>query len=301
MKVAIYLSAVPKAKNEINLAVLNRFASGVFVNNDSVELVTDYNTVSSDVAVIQGFVHEDITSPHLRLRKNVLDSNNRTIVIDSNLFQFADPNRANYYLRYSLNGVFPTTGFYFDNSIDTTRWPIIQKTLNIKLKDYRLVGDHILICLQRIGGWSLQSADLQQWLDTTIEKLQMYSDRKIIVRKHPGDRAQSQVRLKYKNVEFASGQSLVDDLSKAWATITYNSSPGIASIVNGVPVFVTDPKPQNSQLFPVCDTDLSRIETPTTFDRTELLHRLAQSHWNDEEVTSGAAWKFMRERIVTLK
>lgn len=296
MKVAVYLSAVPSRKNEAKIAILQRFASGVIANNDPVQLVTGYNLVPADIAVMQGFVHQDVSSPHLKLRRAILDKN-RTIIIDSNLFQFADPARVNYYLRYSVNGIFPPTGFYFDNKIDETRWPKIQKTLNIQLRDYRKTGNHILICLQRIGGWSLQATNLQNWLNTTIDTIKQYSDRKIVVRKHPGDRMQSSIVLKHKNVSFSTSSHIVNDFRNAWATVNYNSSPGIASIINGVPVFVTDPTPQNSQIFPACDTDLSKIETPTLFDRTELLNRISQSHWNDDEVASGEAWAFFKERL----
>lgn len=296
MKVAVYLSAVPSRKNEAKLAILHRFAHGVKANNDAVQLVTNYNLARADIAVMQGFVHQDISSPHLKLRRAILD-NHKTIIIDSNLFQFADPTRANYYLRYSVNGIFPTTGFYFDNKIDETRWPKIQRTLNIHLKDYRVSGSHILICLQRIGGWSLQATNLQQWLDATITKIKQHSERKILVRKHPGDRMQSSIVLKHRNVSFSPEGPIVNDFRNAWATVNYNSSPSIASVINGIPVFVTDPVPQNSQVFPACDTDLSKIETPTLFDRTEVLHRISQSHWNDDEVASGEAWAFFKQRL----
>ena len=32
-------------------------------------------------------------------------------------------------------------------------------------------------------------------------------------------------------------------------------------------------------------------------NRQEWIDRLCQSHWNDDEVASGEAWKFLRERL----
>ena len=32
-------------------------------------------------------------------------------------------------------------------------------------------------------------------------------------------------------------------------------------------------------------------------DREEFYHRLAQCHWNSNEVKTGEAWAFMRERF----
>ncbi len=296
MKIAIYLTTIPKNKSETKLAVLNRFGEGILKSSDQVEFVNDSNLVDCDVAVMQGYVHRDITSPHLQLRKRILDNHKNVIVIDSNLFQFANAELANYYLRYSLNGIFPTTGFYFDNKIDTARWQSISNKLNIELKNDRTSGDHILICLQRVDGWSMGSTSVQDWLDHTVKKIKKYSNRPIIVRKHPGDRKQDHLKFS-SQYTISTASKLVDDLKNCWATVIYNSSPGIASLINGVPVFVTDQTPQQSQTWPVCNTDLRLVENPIMHNRTEWIHRISQSHWNDDEVASGQAWTFIRERL----
>jgi hypothetical protein len=300
MKIAIYLAAIPKNKNEIKLAVLRRFGEGILRSGDQVEFVTEPRLVQSDVAVMQGFVHNDISRPHLLLRKNILDNNPNTIVVDSNIFQFANPDLQNYYLRYSLNGIFPTTGFYFDNKLDSSRWQSISQRLNISLKNYRANGNHILICLQRVDGWSMCGSDVQQWLDNTVASIRTYTNRPIVVRKHPGDRRQDSLKFSGQYT-LSNTPSLVDDLQNCWATITYNSSPGVASLINGVPVFVTDPCPQQSQTWPICNTDLSTIENPLMSDRQEWIDRISQSHWNDDEVAAGMAWQFMRERLGILR
>ena len=133
MKIAIYLSAVPKNKNQAKLEILKSFGKGALINNDEVVYVEDSRIVPCDIAIMQGFVHKDISTPHLHLRKCILENHENTVIIDSNLFQFADKNLANYYLRYSLNGIFPNTGFYFDNLLDKDRWTSIQKRLNLNL------------------------------------------------------------------------------------------------------------------------------------------------------------------------
>lgn len=297
MKLAIYLAAVPKNKNELKLQVLRNFGDGARLSGDSVEFVNDYRIVNADVAVMQGFVHQDISSPHLQLRRQILDSHKNTIVIDSNLFQFANSSLANYYLRYSLNGIFPNTGFYFDNLIDQSRWLTISNRLNTFLKHYRENGSHILICTQRVDGWSMCGQNVQAWLDSTVYKLRKVTQRPIIIRRHPGDRRQSNLKLP-KGTFFSESPLLTQDLQNAWATITYNSSPGVASLMYGVPVFVTDPTPERSQTWPICNRDIANIENPILFDRTDWIHRLCQSHWNDDEIRSGQSWKFLRERLI---
>jgi hypothetical protein len=299
MKIAIYLSAIPRNKSETKLAVLKRFGEGVLKSSDQVEFVNGADLVDCDVAVMQGYVHKDINPPHLQLRKRILDNHKNVIVIDSNLFQFANAELTNYYLRYSLNGIFPTTGFYFDNKIDESRWQSISNRLNIELKNYRTTGDHILVCLQRVDGWSMCGLSVQEWLDNTVNEIRKYSSRPIIVRKHPGDRRQEQLQFS-NQYTISTTPKLVDDLENCWATITYNSSPGIASLIHGVPVFVTDIEPKQSQTWPVCNTDLRLIETPIMHDRTDWINKISQSHWNDDEVASGQAWQFIRERLCIL-
>jgi hypothetical protein len=300
MKIAIYLTAVPRNKSETKLAVLKRFGEGILKSSDQVEFVNGFDLVTCDVAVMQGFVHKDTNPPHLQLRKRILENHKNVIVIDSNLFQFSNIELKNYYLRYSLNGVFPTTGFYFDNKIDNTRWSSISNKLNIELKEYRATGDHILICLQRVDGWSMCGLSVQEWLDNTVNEIRKYSARPIIVRKHPWDRRQE--HLKFSNQYTVSASpSLIDDLKNCWATVTYNSSPGIASLIYGVPVFVTDIEPKQSQTWPICNTDLRSIENPLMHDRTDWINKISQSHWNDDEVVNGQAWKFIRERLCILE
>lgn len=305
MKTVItYLAGVPsKNKKPEKTRVLELFAQGVNRVGDKGIASTKPTWEPSDVGVIQGFVHADSPgSPHLRLRKSVVDNQIRTgkkaLIIDSNLFLYANANNPHKYLRYSFNGVFPTTGEYFWDDPDPARWNQIAKHMGITVKDWNNKGSHILICLQRNGGWSMGGLDVMQWCTNTINTLRQYTDRKIIVRAHPGDRRAAQyLKLNLTNVKISTSPLLQDELSKAWATITYNSSPGVASAIEGVPVFVTDPNPKVSQAYDVANTDLSQIESPKTFDRTQWLNKLAMCHWNFEEVSSGKAWTHIRNYV----
>jgi len=79
--------------------------------------------------------------------------------------------------------------------------------------------------------------------------------------------------------------------------ITYNSSPGVAAAIEGIPVFVTDPNPEVSQAFDVANTSLKRLENPKTFDRQAWIEKISMSHWNFEELRSGEAWRHIRNYI----
>jgi len=307
--VAIYHKTVPNAKNLEKIDLLKNFSFGVRAAGDVSFDNQSYAYQLTDVGVIQGWLGEGaITTPHLQLRNTVitnqLKNKKHVVAVDSNLFLYANTTNPLHYLRYSFNGVFPTTGIYCDTTIDPCRWQKISRNLNITLKDYRTTGDHILICLQRNGGWSMGKINLQDWLLQTITTIRQYSDRPIVIRPHPGDKASKELirpgnlkcKVKFsKSVRLSSNENLVDDLRNCWAAINYNSSPVIGAAIEGIPIFVCDP--EKSQSKEVANTDLSQIENPQMPNRQPWVERLAMSHWNFDELQSGECWSHMRKFI----
>lgn len=158
--------------------------------------------------------------------------------------------------------------------------------------------------LQRNGGWSMGGFDVQDWAVRTIEQIQKYTDRPIIVRAHPGDKDAlnylnprlGRCKIKFgKRVTLSYNKDLVDDLQDCWAAVNYNSSPVVGSAIEGVPIFVTDP--DRSQCKEVANTNLSLIETPVMPDRQSWVERLAMFHWSFDELKSGECWTHMRKFI----
>ena len=302
--VAYYSGIPPTNKNPEKPLILDNFLQGVKASGDHAIAHTGMNAVPCDVALIQGFVHEHGKSaPHLQLRQHAValqkENNRRSLIVDSNLFLYADPNNIKTYLRYSFDGVFPTTGFYFDRNVDPARWQKISADLGIWLKPWRTQGEHILICLQRHGGWSMGGLDVQTWLDQTIAQIRQHSrKRQIVVRTHPGDKKiKSILKIYGKGVRLSVNERLVDDLKGAWATVVYNSSPSVASAIEGVPVFITDPISQHSQAYEIANTDLGKLENPDMPERKTWIERVSMCHWNFNELRSGEAWKFFKQYI----
>ena len=313
MKVVSYLSSVP-AKDRNNLSsektrIIKNFFDGVIASNDT-SIVHSGSYISSDVAVIQGWVHENSSNtPHLKLRKDVIKNQllNKKFVItaDSNLFLYTvgKENKPHHYLRYSINGVFPSTGIYCDTDIDPQRWKQISQDLNIFLKDYRSDGNHILLCLQRNEGWSMGSVNIQDWAIETINKIRQHTDRLIVVRPHPGDRQSKtiltlghpQCRIPISsNVKLSTNESLVDDLKNCWAAVNYNSSPVVGAAIEGIPIFVADKT--NSQCAEIAN-NLENIENPTLFDRQRWVERISMFHWKFSELKDGSCWQHIKQFI----
>jgi hypothetical protein len=197
-----------------------------------------------------------------------------------------------------MDGVFPTTGNYFWNNPDPRRWEQISRDLGITLKDWRTSGNHILICTQRNGGWSMKGLNVSQWLEKTVDEIKKYSDRPIIVRGHPGDKtAGSYLKTKPGRYTVSTNEHILQDFANAWAVITYNSTPGVAASIEGIPAFVTDPIPQTSQAYAVSNYVLSNIENPELKERQPWIEKLSMCHWKFEELSAGSAWKHMRNFV----
>jgi len=302
--VVAYLAGVPSPhKNPHKTEVLKRFVDGVNLMRDKGVAHTGKNLVNADVGVIQGWVHSGSpNTPHLILRKQVAQNthNKHTIIVDSNLFNYnLGKLYHKHYSRYSMDGVFPTTGNYFRDKADPNRWQQISRDLNLSLKDWRTAGNHILLCTQRNGGWSMNGLDVMTWVEQTVRTLRKYTDRPIVVRGHPGDKNARTYLKPSRNSSWtlSRNEKIVDDFRNAWAVVTYNSSPGVAAAIEGIPVFVTDPTPQISQAYEVANTDLKDIENPATPERLSWVEKLSMCHWKFEELSSGVAWAHMRQYI----
>jgi len=309
MKLVVYHNSIPNKKNPEKIEILKNFSEGAKHCGDEIIDCYDYRYIQADIGMIQGWLgHNPSPSLHLKLRdsviKNQIRNNRYVLTADSNLFLYANTsNKPHHYLRYSFNGVFPNTGIYCDTDIDSQRWRQISRDLNLTLKDYKTIGSHILLCLQRNEGWSMGAVNIQDWAIETISKIRQYTDRPIVVRPHPGDRQSKtiltlghpQCRIPLSsNVKLSTNESLLDDLKNCWAAVNYNSSPVVGAAIEGIPIFVADKsKSQCAEI----SNDIENIENPTLYDRQLWVERLAMSHWNFNELKSGKCWTHMRRFI----
>lgn len=305
MKVVSYLSSVPaRNSNNQKTLLLKKYVQGVNAAGDQGILHHGHSLIDADVGVIQGWVYEQKTTPHLKLRDNVINTqtNNKKYVCcaDASLLLYANKNNPHGYLRYSFNGIFPTTGEYCDANINPLRWNSISKDMNIRLNPTIQKGKTIVLMMQRNGGWSMNGVDIQDWVIQTVKRIRQHTDRPIVLRPHPGDKKAVQYlnhqhnRIKnLPNVRLSTFDTpMQQDLHKAWAVVNHNSSSIVGPIIQGFHAFVTDPI--NSQCAEVAHTDFSKIESPNLFDRQAWLERISMFHWKFSELENGTAWRHMR-------
>lgn len=314
MNVVSYIATLPSKLLSGNYQIdhkyqtLCNFAQGVSVAGDAGIIERNMIYHPSEVAMMLGWVHEHgKTAPHLGFRQTILDqqriTGGRTVIADSNLFLYRNTNNPHFYLRYSFDGVFPDTGEYCDQDPDPRRWMKIRQQIGVDLQPWRTQGDHILICLQRNGGWSMSGKSVVDWAVETIQQLRHHSTRQIILRGHPGDKGSDRdmitIKKRCENLGIdriaisPQGRALVDDFKNCWVVVNHNSSPAVAAVIEGIPVFSTDPI--RSQAREVVNTDLSLIETPEFFNREPWIYRISQFHWSHEDLLTGRCWQHMQK------
>ena len=306
--VASYLMGIPPGNsNPEKPAILNNFIEGVNRVGDKGAVVTGWHPMDTDVAVIQGFVHHNSKNTrHLLLRKAVYDNQinrgKRCLIVDSNLFLYKDKTNAKGYLRYSYDGIFPTTGEYCYDSPDPTRWEKLSKDLDIIVKPWNFNnGKNILICCQRDGGWSMDGEGVVNWLMKTISELRKYTDRPVVIRFHPGDkRVAGHIKqiagYRIPKVSWSTKMEIREDFAEAHAVINFNSSPAVASVIEGIPTYQLDAS--RSQAKGVVHTSLADIERPQEFARDAWLQKLAQCHWTLDELKTGEAWTHLKKYAI---
>jgi len=279
-------------------AILNTFPNCSSVKKHTIKS-------GCDLAIIQGWSKNGSDTPHNNFREKIIlnqyRKNRHVLTIDGDIFGYV---RKNVYFRYSIDGIFANTGYYFDKNIDPKRWESIQQKLNIGLKPWRKSGEHILILLQKTSGWSMCGNDVFEECQRTINQIRKYSDRKIVIRIHPSDIKHTYDKLKTiesNTISISLNKHILEDLKNAWCSISYNSSPGVVSAIEGIPVFLTDPDWKRSHCAGIGNINIQNIEDPILKEREKWIQKISMSHFTMDDVKNGLLWdcvnNFLKDKI----
>ena len=290
--VVVYASSLPRiADRNRKTEVLEAFAAGARAQGAQVLLQHEPQIVPARLAVILGWVGTKIRGSHIQLRRDVIDHQRKTgngiMPIDGSCFKFADHH--NQFLRYSLDGVFYNKDRYANANSTAHKWNRIQQALGLQLQPWRAHGDHVLVCLQRDGGWSMKGTDMTAWTVNTVRRLRELTSRPIVIRAHPRHRVDLSVLSGLTEVrQSPDGTDITQDLAGAWAAVFYNSSASVAAVLAGIPVFATD---DDCVSWSMANPDLAQIENPCMPAREQWLYDLSAAHWTDEESRGGTIYR----------
>ena len=298
--VVVYISSVANAKKHSRkIECLESFAQGVRASGDSVVVEWEHRYTPSRLAVILGWATTNTGGPNVVLRKQIIAEQRRlgfqTMCIDASCWKYLDNHGS--YLRYSLNGPFYDHAQYANHNSNDSKWLEISGALGVQLKpaQFNTTG-HILIGMQRDGGFSMKSLDPMTWLQQKIQQIRSVTNRAIWVRPHPGqydmkdfdhwtDKKQSKYQI---TIIEPTHSQLIDNLQGAHAAVFFNSSASVAAVCEGVPVFADD---ASCVAWAVANKDISKIETPETFAREQWIHDLAAAHWSDQDARTGRVYQ----------
>lgn len=295
--VVVYVSSVANAfKHPRKVACLESFAQGCKLLGLSV-LVEKRNRVwPCRLAVILGWATaQSQGGANVALRKQIIVNQRtagmHTMCIDASCFKYLDNHSK--YLRYSIGGPFYDQANYANTNSSDEHWKLISKDLLVSLAPNQINPDgHIVICMQRDGGFAMKNLDPMQWLNQKIQQIRDITGKHIVIRPHPGS-----FNIKdfdqYQNIKKISvinplKTKLTDNLVNAYCAVFFNSSASVAAVCAGIPIFVDD---QSCVSWKVANHDLSMLNQPKMFDRTQWIHDLAACHWTDEDGQSGRIYQ----------
>ena len=183
----------------------------------------------------------------------------------------------------------------FNWDTNDTRWKILKKELNLKVKPWRETTNnkYILLLCQNLSDASLMGLDMLQWTMVTVRHLLKRTKRPIVIRNHPlaKSKVEEMFSLQYpmRQVGF-SHKTLEEDLAGAHCSISYTSGASIDSIMAGVPVITSTPY---NFVYEISSNKLEEVETPKLGDRQSLLNKLAYTQWSVEDIIDGKPFKHL--------
>lgn len=224
-----------------------------------------------------------------------------------NIFPVGDSK--NHYYRLGWNH-FLRSGQFNNKNSPPDRWNHIKKLQNIQIKDWRINQDgNLLLCCQKTGDSTLNSLyenynNYSEWIDDTIQLIQKFSDRHIVIRPHLLGSKKinwTDFTKKYKNVSLSTtwqnrdkmegGEGLQYDFDRAYAVISYNSNSLVESICEGIPSF---PLSKESIIWDIGNR-IENLENPDlNIDRSQWLYDAGYMIWNAEEINNGIAWNHLK-------
>ena len=266
-----------------------------------------------DMNDVEAFVQTNVLGfikNNMKVQHDFMDSTGKPrIVIEQATFRknldFDRP-EINYY-KVGLDHFTFNQGRFFNENSPSDRWEKIKKEQDIKIKPWRkdkyTDDKYILFLLQNPIDTSLnplleRGERYDDWINKTIKQIKDITNKKVKVRLHPRfkDRfdlhrislVADDISNNYDGWNKSNGgDSLYEDLEKAWACVTFSSNAATEAICEGIPVVNLD---KSSFSWPVSYHTLDILKDNVIrcdFKRSQWLYNCAYTQWTMEEINSG--------------
>jgi hypothetical protein len=188
--------------------------------------------------------------------------------------------------RVSINHINGLGKFGNHEDLDLDR----LKKLGVKLgsvKETRPPEIMIATQHQRSLQWKGQPAIID-WVQSTVDRIRQYSDRKIIVRPHP----RSPISLNIPGVEVGLPRQIAGTYDgfdidyNCHCVVNHNSGPAVQAAIHGTPIIC-----DSSSLAGEISSRFEDIETIKLPDREEWFLKLCHTEWTVSEIAQGIPMK----------
>lgn len=241
----------------------------------------------------------------------VIDSGKPYICVESAVFRRnmpIPPNPMSYH-RWSWFSYYRDEGNYNNFRRPDDRWKRVQQEQRIEIKDWKTTGEYILLILQRPGDTSLRNlinkhGSYENFITDTIKNIRRYTDRPIKVRMHPlrrdvQKRILAEIGISKMGIIIGNEKDdLYKDFKDAKVVVGFNSNALTESVCEGIPTFSLCP---SSMAWECSNKDLSMLENPMNFNRTQWLNDLAYCQWREDECLAGLPINHLLEIFKEIK
>lgn len=255
--------------------VFSAFENSLMNNNH----IVVFNELDADVAVVWSVLWKGRMQPNQRVWNYFRSKNKPVIVLEVGNFIRGTT------WKIGINGI-GKRNYCLPELADTAR----PAALGLTLSPWTTSGEFILICGQQSESlqWYGQPA-IEKWFVDTIQQLQRKTQRPIILRPHPRSKL-TDIEKQFKNVYRQNPQQIKNtydsfdlNFDNVYATVNWNSNPGVNSIISGIPAFVGP----DSLAYDVAETDISNIESLTLKNRDSWLTTLSYTEYTLSEIAEG--------------
>jgi len=300
MRVAVITDT---ANNEHYLKYLESFANGC-----GGDMVSSVRATNYDCAVIFGsYKKERIKSAH-RGKGRIIESGMPYVQLETQLIGRPITTALHNEFRVGVNGfLWDDARWGFEHIKSNRAGKVFERNGYDPNIAWKTTGEHILLCMQKVGDASMRGADVFEWTENTVEQLRQQTDRKIVIRPHPLYRkstlhqALREKMLAVADVHWQETDLLQNEfvpiqeqLEKAWCTVTYTSGSGIDAVLQGTPNIACD---TGSMVYDVSSKAISDVEDPFRGDKSEWTNKIAHCQWSIEEFESGECWEHVSKSI----
>ena len=218
------------------------------------------------------------------------ENNNKTLIVELGFI-----NRDIYY-SFGFDNI-SNFGYYpeFPNNDNRLKLNLDIKELNYDVNPTK----HILFCSQVPWDTQVQNLDYTKWVINTLKELKKYTNRKIILRKHPKHKVRpgydyfdKNFLLKNELHAEISFNNLKDDLKNCYCVIAFNSTVLVDSILEGIPILSGD---KSSIIYDLSTKKVSNIENLDRFKKEDIfkvISKLCYKQWTIEEFKTGEPFKY---------